>query len=126
MLFVFWFLAILLLYNIAVKDCVFCKIVKGEIEKEFKYENELLVAFDDINPVAPIHLLVIPKKHIADFFEVDDDKTYHEISKALKHLIEQTGLNEKGYRIEVNGGGAQDVFHLHFHLYGPRKRGQVH
>jgi len=108
------------------KDCIFCKIVKGDIPKEFKYEDDVLLAFDDINPAAPIHLLVIPKDHIADFFEVDDEKIFLAITKALRHLIEKTGLKDKGYRIEVNGGGSQDVFHLHFHLYGPRKRGQVH
>lgn len=107
-------------------DCIFCKIVKKEIPKEFKFEDEKIVAFDDINPAAPIHLLVIPKEHIPDFFEIKDQKTQNGIFKAIQHLIEKTGLDKKGYRIEVNGGGAQDVFHLHFHLYGPRKRGQVH
>jgi len=108
------------------KDCIFCKIVKGDIPKEFKYEDDQVVAFDDINPAAPIHLLVIPKEHISDFFEVNDSKTHLALSKAIQSLIEKTGLNKKGYRIEVNGGGAQDVFHLHFHLFGPRKKGLVH
>lgn len=103
--------------------CIFCKIVKGEIPKEFAYEDDMIVAFDDINPVAPVHLIIIPKKHIPDFFEVKDDKVYLALSKAIRHLIEKTGLSKKGYKIEVNGGGAQDIFHLHFHLFGPRRQG---
>ena len=55
-------------------DCVFCKIVSGEIPKEFKYQDDDIVAFDDLHPVAPVHLLIIPKKHIVDFFQNDDDK----------------------------------------------------
>ena len=108
------------------KDCIFCKIVKHEIPKEFKYEDETVLAFDDINPVAPVHLIIIPKKHIEDFFEVSDDNVHLKISKAIKNLIEKTGLDKKGYRIEVNGGGAQEIFHLHFHLFGPRRLGLAH
>lgn len=103
------------------ENCIFCKIVKGEIPKEFEYEDSEIVAFDDINPLTPIHLLVIPKEHIEDFFEADE-KTHLKISNALKHLIAKKGLDKNGYKIEVNGGGAQDVFHLHFHLMGPKKR----
>ncbi len=101
------------------KDCIFCKIVQKEIPKEFFYEDDEIVAFDDINPVAPIHLLIIPKNHIEDYFEADDN-THLKISKAVKHLIEKKGLDKTGYKIEVNGGGFQDVFHLHFHLTGPK------
>lgn len=103
------------------KNCVFCKIVRGEIPKEFKYEDENILAFDDINPVAPVHLVIIPKKHIEDFFDVADDNIHIGISHAIKKLIEKTELHKKGYKIEANGGGAQDVYHLHFHLFGPRK-----
>lgn len=103
------------------ENCIFCKIVKGDIPKKFEYEDSEIVAFDDINPLTPIHLLVIPKLHVEDFFETDE-KTHVKISNALKHLIEKKGLDKNGYKIEVNGGGAQDVFHLHFHLMGPKKR----
>lgn len=109
------------LYNRLMNNCVFCKIVNGEIPKEFAYEDDTIVAFDDINPVAPVHLIIIPKEHIPDFFEVKDEKVHVAISNAIKHLIEKTGLDKKGYKIEVNGGGAQEIFHLHFHLFGPRK-----
>lgn len=101
------------------KDCIFCKIVNHEIPKEFKYEDDMIVAFDDIHPKSPVHLIIIPKEHIPDFFEVQDEKVHIALSNALKHLIEKTGLDKKGYKIEVNGGGAQDIFHLHFHLVGP-------
>lgn len=102
-------------------DCIFCKISRGDIPKDFKYQDEDILAFDDINPIAPVHLIIIPKKHIEDFFDIDDEKLHVKISNAIKKLIKKTGLNNKGYKIEVNGGGSQDVFHLHFHLYGPRK-----
>lgn len=107
------------------KDCIFCKIVRREIPKEFKYEDENILAFDDVHPVAPVHLLIIPKQHVEDFFELKEDKIHLAISQAIQHLIEKTGLNTKGYRIEVNGGGSQDLFHLHFHLFGPRIKGDV-
>lgn len=103
------------------KDCVFCKIVRGEISKDFSYQDDFVLAFDDINPVAPIHKIIIPKEHIEDFEHVENNEVYVRISSAIKELISKTGLNEKGYKIVVNGGGAQDVFHLHFHLYGPNK-----
>lgn len=100
-------------------NCIFCKIISGEIPKEFAYEDESVVAFDDINPVAKVHLLVIPKEHISDFFENKNEKTHTAIVKALHHLIEKKQLMGKGYKIEVNGGGSQIVPHLHFHLIGP-------
>lgn len=102
-------------------DCIFCKIVRREIPKEFAYEDDDILAFDDLYPKAPIHLIIIPKQHIADFFEVEDDKIHVKISHAIKKLIEEKGLDKKGYKVVVNGGGYQDIFHLHFHLTGPLK-----
>lgn len=101
------------------KNCIFCKIVTGEIPKEFAYEDDTVVAFEDINPVKPIHLLVIPKEHIADFFDSKNETIHMSIVKALHHLIEKKGLMGKGYKVEINGGGSQIVPHLHFHLIGP-------
>ena len=101
-------------------DCIFCKIVSGEIPKEFDYEDEDIVVFSDIHPMSPIHLLIIPRKHMEDFFHADE-KTINAITKGIRHLIDQKKLMGKGYRIAVNGGGAQDVFHLHFHLRAPIK-----
>ncbi len=100
-------------------NCIFCKIISGEIPKEFVYEDDTVVAFEDINPVKPIHLLVIPKEHVADFFESENEKIHMSIVGALHHLIKKKGLMGKGYKVEINGGGAQAVHHLHFHLLGP-------
>lgn len=104
------------------EDCIFCKIARREIPKEFSYEDSEILAFDDITPVSPIHLIIIPKKHIEDFFH-SSPETISEISKAIRHLIDKKELMGKGYRIIVNGGGAQDINHLHFHLRGPIGRG---
>lgn len=104
------------------KECIFCKIVSGEIPKEFSYEDNHIVVFPDINPLAPVHLLVVPKDHIEDFFHSSSSDIEH-ISKGIRHLVDQEKLMGKGYRIVVNGGGAQDVNHLHFHLRGPIPRG---
>lgn len=110
-------------YNRAMQDknCIFCKIVSGEIPKAFEYQDENILAFEDINPLSPIHLLVIPKKHIEDFFH-SDSKTIEAISKGIRHLVDKEKLMGKGYRIIINGGGAQDVNHLHFHVRGPVPR----
>ncbi len=99
-------------------DCIFCKIVKGDIPKEFEYEDDDIVVFSDIHPMSPIHLLIIPKHHIEDFFHADH-KTILAISDAIKKLVDKKKLMGQGYRVAVNGGGAQDINHLHFHLRAP-------
>lgn len=100
-------------------DCIFCKIASKEIPKEFIYQDEDVMVFPDIHPVKSIHLLIIPKKHIRDFTEVDDRALYGKISNVITKMVRQFGLIDKGYKIVVNGGGAQEVDHLHFHLIGP-------
>ncbi|HVT01124.1 MAG TPA: HIT domain-containing protein [Patescibacteria group bacterium] len=105
------------------KDCIFCKIISGEIPKDFDYEDKDVVAFADIHPLSPTHLLIIPKVHVEDFFHVDE-KTHMAIARAIKKLIDKEKLMGKGYRISVNGGGAQDINHLHFHLRAPIGRGE--
>jgi diadenosine tetraphosphate (Ap4A) HIT family hydrolase len=107
-------------------DCIFCKIANGEIPSETVYEDEEIVAFKDLEPQAPVHVLVVPKKHIASLDEVtesDEDKELigHLVSKV--HLIAaKLGLSN-GYRLVVNTGedGMQTVQHLHFHLLGGRR-----
>lgn len=101
-------------------DCLFCKIINKEIPKEFTLETENLVVFPDINPAADIHLLIIPKKHIAG---VQDVNTEHgsllaEIYTVVSNLVKQYNLDNNLYRVVVNGGKAQHVPHLHFHLLG--------
>ena len=101
-------------------DCVFCKIRDRVIPKEFTYEDEEVMVFPDIHPFKPIHLLVVPKIHIEDYLGFNDTdlsvKTKNIINKMVK---EQKLDNGKGYRISVNGGGAQMVRHVHFHVMGP-------
>lgn len=104
-------------------DCIFCKIISQEIPTELLLETEHVVAFRDINPEAPTHLLVIPKKHIASVSELTDDDQLimGEVMLAIRDLAEKEQLNQ-GYRVVVNTGthGGQTVRHLHFHLLGGR------
>jgi histidine triad (HIT) family protein len=101
----------------AMKDCVFCKIVAGEIPAEFVYQDEEIAVFPDIKPFAPVHLLYIPKKHIGDLTEAGDALILKIKAKILEK-VNELGLMEKGYRIVINGGTAKAVPHLHFHLLG--------
>jgi len=100
-------------------ECIFCKIATKEIPKEFMYEDEDIMVFPDIQPVKPIHLLIVPRKHIAEFTEVNDTLLHGKIARVIKNLIIKNGLSTKGYKITVNGGGAQVINHLHYHLMGP-------
>ena len=98
-------------------DCIFCKIANKEISANIVFEDENVVVFPDLHPRAPIHLLIVPKTHFSDFLEADADIKNHMLEIAKK-IIEEKGLNLKGYRMIVNGGGAALVSHLHFHLLG--------
>ncbi len=102
-------------------DCIFCKIVKKEIPKELHFEDENIVAFDDINPQSEVHVLFIPKKHFdsLDLLSDGDDMILSSVRKGIKKVVEEKGLNGKGYKVLVYAGGAQTIDHLHFHLRGP-------
>jgi len=104
-------------------DCIFCKIASGSLSTEFLVETDQLVAFRDLNPVAPTHILVIPKRHIESLahIEASDGALLGEIMLAIKELAKEQGL-EKGFRVVANTGpdGGQSVHHLHFHLIGGR------
>jgi histidine triad (HIT) family protein len=100
-------------------NCIFCKIRDGIIPKEFIYEDEDLMVFPDIHPLKPIHLLIIPKKHIEDFLDFKDEKLWSKIKIVAQNLVKKEKLENKGYRVAINGGGAQLVEHLHVHLLGP-------
>ena len=108
-------------------DCVFCKIIKGEIPSEKVYEDEEVIAFKDINPAAPIHILVIPKKHIATLLDVTEEDSYliSKIFVAINKIAKQIGIEENGFRIIANCGkdSGQEVMHIHFHLLAGRKMG---
>ena len=101
-------------------DCLFCKIIKGEIPSNKVYEDDEILAFKDINPAAPIHILVIPKKHITSLahLEKEDEAIVGRIYDVINKIAEEQGVKEKGYRVIVNCGkdGGQEVMHLHFHL----------
>jgi histidine triad (HIT) family protein len=101
-------------------DCVFCKIRDRIIPKEFTYEDEEIMVFPDIHPFKPIHLLVVPKKHIEDYLEFNDSDLSVKVKLVINKMIKKQKLDSgKGYRVSVNGGGAQLVRHMHFHVMGP-------
>lgn len=107
------------------EDCIFCKIMAGEIPGEIVYRDDEIVAFRDINPVAPTHILVIPVKHVVTINEFSDDEmplVGKMIGIARKLAIEE-GISEDGYRLVINNGenAAQIIKHLHLHLIGGRK-----
>lgn len=101
-------------------DCIFCKIINGEIPSNKVYEDELIYAFRDINPAAPVHILIIPKEHIccANKLEESHKELLGHIILTAKKIAEAEGVAEDGYRIINNCGenAGQTVFHLHFHL----------
>ena len=105
-------------------DCIFCKIVSGEIPSTKVYEDDTVVAFNDLSPQAPVHVLIIPKEHIASCDEVTDENCAvvgHIFAVAAK-IAKEKGLTN-GYRVVNNCGeeGGQTVLHLHFHLMGGRQ-----
>ena len=103
-------------------DCIFCKIISKEIEKELLYEDEVAVVFADVNPVKPVHLLIVPKVHVEDFVKVDDAELFAKLFSIAQKMVAREGLKDRGFRIVVNGGGAQVVQHLHIHLMGPMSK----
>lgn len=103
------------------EDCIFCKIRDGKIPANFVYQDEDVMVFPDIHPVKPIHLLIIPKKHIKEFLVLEEYHLLEKLGKVIQRMIREKGLEDKGYRIMMNGGGHQDVDHLHIHLTGPMK-----
>ncbi|MBI4084536.1 MAG: HIT domain-containing protein, partial [Candidatus Levybacteria bacterium] len=99
-------------------DCIFCKIANKQILKEFIYGDEDVMVFSDIKPIKPVHLLIMPKKHVPDFLDADP-VLFERLARVIQQMIRREGLQDKGYRLIVNGGGAQIVNHLHIHLTGP-------
>jgi HIT family protein len=105
-------------------DCIFCKIVTGEIGSSKVYEDDKIVAFKDINPMAPIHILVIPKEHIENVMQVNKSNSgiIAHIFETIPKIAKENGLSE-GFRVVSNCNeiAGQSVFHLHFHLLGGKK-----
>lgn len=102
-------------------DCIFCKIVAGEIPSKKLYEDELVVAFHDIHPAAPVHFLVIPKAHVPTMLDVlpEHEAVMGRVMTVASKLAREQGLNE-GFRTIINAGrvGRQEVYHLHVHVVG--------
>lgn len=106
------------------EDCIFCKIARGEIPSKKVYEDETVLAFHDIDGKAPVHVLVIPKKHIQNIisFEEEDRALQNHLLDVIKKVAEEMGVSETGFRVVANTGadGGQTVNHLHFHILGGR------
>ena len=104
------------------KDCLFCQISQGKTSTEILYENETLVVFRDINPAAPVHLLIVPKKHIRSVNDLSDDDQpiLAELVMVARKMAVEQGIDKSGYRIFINveRGGGQVIFHLHMHVIG--------
>lgn len=107
------------------KDCIFCKIVRGEIPCNKVYETKELLAFDDINPMAPTHVIIIPKEHIATLMDVKNGgaNIMGNIVSAVQEVAKIKGINEKGFRMTINCNedGGQIIFHLHVHVLGGKR-----
>ena len=108
-------------------DCLFCKIIKGEIPSRKVFENDRVLVFHDIQPAAPTHVLVIPKKHIASMNEADveDRELLGELLLTARQVAHELGIAESGYRLINNVGvdGGQVVYHIHIHVLGGEKLG---
>ena len=106
-------------------DCIFCKIINREISGNIIYEDDRVLAFSDILPKAPVHILVVPKEHVESAHHLSDDKMeiIAHIYKVIKKIAEEKGVAETGYRVITNIGthGNQTVKHLHFHIIGGRQ-----
>ena len=110
------------------EDCIFCKIIKGEIPSTKVYEDEEILAFNDVNPAAPIHILVVPKKHIESLahLEKEDEALVGRIYGVINKIAEEQGFKNDGFRVIVNCGkkGGKEVMHLHFHILAGKKLGE--
>ncbi len=109
------------------EDCIFCKIIRGEIPSNKVYEDDEIIAFNDIHPVTPIHILVIPKKHIKSVIDIqkEDESLIGKMYTAINKIAEEKGFAKEGFRLITNCGenGGQEVEHLHFHILAGEKLG---
>ena len=106
-------------------DCIFCKIINGQAPATILYKDEEITAFQDIHPVSPTHILIVPNKHIASVNEVrpEDEPVMGRLFSIARKLAKEKGIDENGYRLIVNTGahGGQVVYHLHMHLVGGQR-----
>lgn len=106
------------------QDCIFCKIATGVIQTRLLYQNKQIIAFNDLNPQAPVHVLIIPRQHIATLNDLTEEHTplMGQMIVVAQQLAAQMGVAERGYRtvFNCNAAGGQSVFHIHLHLLGGR------
>lgn len=104
-------------------DCLFCKIVNKEIKSDIVYEDNDIIAFNDVNPQAPVHILIIPKQHIPTFNDINDYTILGKIANTIQKIAKDKKIDQAGYRIVINCNkmSGQAVFHLHYHLLGGRE-----
>lgn len=104
------------------KDCIFCQIAQGQTETQMLYQSDTLVVFKDINPHAPVHLLLVPKEHIRSVNDLTDadQEILAELILVAKEMAKEQGVDKSGYKLlyNVEKGGGQLIFHLHLHLIG--------
>ena len=107
------------------EDCIFCKIIKGEIPSNKVYEDDKVLAFHDINPEAPVHVLVIPKEHIESVNAINEENVdiVSHIFMVINKIVKELGIDKSGYRVLTNTGkdGGQTVHHMHFHVLGGKE-----
>lgn len=110
-------------------DCIFCKIINGAIKSEKIYENDKIYAFADINPIAPVHILVIPKDHISGIDALDEKNSaiMSDIFLGINECAKLKELDRSGFRVIINNGrdSGQEVFHIHAHILGGKKLGSM-
>lgn len=99
-------------------NCIFCKIVQKEIPADIVYETDDVMVFPDLHPQAPVHLLIIPKTHVGEFVKVEETELFKHLFHTVREMIKQYKLEDNRYKILINGGGLQDIDHLHIHLLG--------
>lgn len=114
---------------VEMKDCLFCRIVAGELPAEIVYRDEMVVAFRDIHPVAPTHVLIVPREHVPDLRAPGavDPGLWTAVARAFQIVAEREGVAADGFRVVCNTGAraGQTIFHLHFHLLGGRDLGAL-
>jgi histidine triad (HIT) family protein len=105
-----------------VEDCTFCRIERGALPTDLLYRDDDVIAFKDVAPRAPFHVLVVPRKHIASVAETEDEALLGHLVRVAAKLAMDAGFVERGFRVQTNTGpeGGQDVFHLHWHVYAGR------
>ncbi len=108
--------------EVNMETCLFCRIINKEIPASVVYEDEHVLAFNDINPQAPVHILIIPKEHVPTFNDIKNFTVLEHITKTIQKLAKEKAIAQSGYRVvtNCNKGAGQAVYHLHYHLLGGR------